>query len=299
MATLLGIPVPANSEGRLRLELLDLPEEHKARALLANAQQVLETYRVKHESRARRMVRYTPFSLLSQGNEETRPGEKRIEQIRKHILEGDFETAVAMSDALIDDAIEGAHYLQTYDWLLLCSIITLGYLGSMVYAFSFLLRNHILPADVIARTAVSTSPGSKPKSSFLKIAVAPVSGAVFALFAAQEMPFSYYLYAALAFLFWGRIIDEIPLFSAAFQHVTKSGGISIVSAGLMLVSSLAMLELMAVGYLHRVAWFVGFVLIGFAWPAFALSADFKSDNEGLILVWGLSCLMMVCLRSAT
>ncbi len=97
MATLLGIPVPANSEGRLRLELLDLPEEHKARALLANAQQVLETYRVKHESRARRMVRYTPFSLLSQGNEETRPGEKRIEQIRKHILEGDFETAVAMT----------------------------------------------------------------------------------------------------------------------------------------------------------------------------------------------------------
>ncbi len=164
----------------------------------------------------------------------------------------------------------------------------------MVYALFFLLRNHILPADVIARTAVSTSPGSKPKSSFLKIAVAPVSGAVFALFAAQEMPFSYYLYAALAFLFWGRIIDEIPLFSAAFQHVTKSGGISIVSAGLMLVSSLAMLELMAVGYLHRVAWFVGFVLIGFAWPAFALSADFKSDNEGLILVWGLSCLMMVC-----
>uniref|UniRef100_V5EHJ7 GPI ethanolamine phosphate transferase 1 n=1 Tax=Kalmanozyma brasiliensis (strain GHG001) TaxID=1365824 RepID=V5EHJ7_KALBG len=55
MATLLGIPVPANSEGRLRLDLLGLPDEHKARALLANAQQVLETYRVKHNSRARRM----------------------------------------------------------------------------------------------------------------------------------------------------------------------------------------------------------------------------------------------------
>lgn len=291
MATLLGIPVPANSEGRLRLDLLDLPDEHKARALLANAQQVLETYRVKHQSRARRMVWYTPFAPLSQHIEESRPGETRVAQIQRQIDTGDFGTAVAMSNALIGDAVEGAHYLQTYDWLLLCSIVTLGYVGSMVYAFSYLLRNHMLPEEVVGQIAAPTLPNAKSRPSLLKIAVAPVSGAVFALFAAQEMPFSYYLYAALAFLFWGRIIDELPLFSAAHRYMSRAeGGFSGVKTVFMLISSLAILELMAVGYLHRAAWFVGFLLIGFAWPAFALTADFKSDNEGLILVWGLSCL---------
>ncbi|SJX60502.1 related to MCD4-sporulation protein [Sporisorium reilianum f. sp. reilianum] len=292
MSTLLGVPVPANSEGRLRLDLVDLPEEHKARALLANAQQVLETYRVKHKSRARRMVRYTPFGPLSQEAGEKHAGEKKLAQIMLDIEQGDFEQAVVKSNGLIDDAIQGAHYLQTYDWLLLCSIVAIGYLGSMIHAFTFLLRSYILPDEVIDGLAASTSTGAKKQPSLLKVAVAPLSGAVFALFAAQEMPISYYLYAALAFLFWGRIVDEAPLFGAAYHHVARSkGGISIVKTAVMVLSSLAILELMAIGYLYRVAWFIGFVLLGFAWPSFALTADFKADNEGLILVWGLSCLM--------
>ncbi|TKY90685.1 hypothetical protein EX895_000683 [Sporisorium graminicola] len=292
MSTLLGVPIPANSEGRLRLDLVDLPEEHKARALVANAQQVLETYRVKHKSRVRRMVRYTPFGPLSQAAGENRAGETRLAQIMLDIEQGHLEQAVAKSDALIDDAIQGAHYLQTYDWLLLCSIVAIGYLGSMVHTFSFLLRSYMLPDEVIDQLTASTSPAAKKPPGLLKIAVAPLSGAVFALFAAQEMPISYYMYAALAFLFWGRIVDELPLFRAAYHYVARSkGSISIIKTALIVLSSIAMLELMAIGYLYRVAWFIGFVLLGFAWPAFALNADFKADNEGLILVWGLCCLI--------
>ncbi|SPO20128.1 related to MCD4 - sporulation protein [Ustilago trichophora] len=290
MATLLGVPVPANSEGRLRLDLVDLSEEHKARALLANAQQVLETYRVKHHSRARRMVRFKPFVPLSRDLDEKRPGEKRVAQIQTNIDEGRYEEAVVMSNMLMDDAIEGARYLQTYDWFLLCSIVTVGYIGSMISAFSFLLRNHMLPDDAVA----SLTPASKrkPRPSLLKVVIAPISGGVFALFAAQEMPISYYLYAALAFLFWGRVVDDLPLFAAAYHQLLKSeGGISRHKTVLVAFASLAMLELIAVGYVHRIAWFVGFILLGFAWPAFGLTADFKSDNEGLVLVWGLSCLM--------
>ncbi|SPC65528.1 related to MCD4 - sporulation protein [Ustilago sp. UG-2017b] len=291
IATLLGVPVPANSEGRLRLDLVDLPEEHKARALSANAQQVLETYRVKHSNRARRMVRFVPFAPLSQDADESKPGEKRVTAILTSIKQGKYQEAVDLSNTLIDDAIEGARYLQTYDWLLLCSIVTIGYLGSMVYAFSFLLRNHMLPESAIPASPAAASSTARHRPNALKLVVAPISGAVFALFAAQEMPFSYYLYAALAFLFWGRVVDDLPLFSAAYRQTTGSkGGFSVTKAVLTLWASLAMLELMAIGYLHRAAWFVGFILLGFAWPAVGLSADFKSDNEGLVLIWGLSCL---------
>ena len=291
MSTLIGVSVPANSEGRLRLNLIDVSEEHKARALLANAQQVLETYRVKDESRARRMVRYRPFGPLSQATGEVRAGEKRVAQILAEIKSGNHDEAIAKSNALIDDAIQGAHYLQTYDWLLLCSVVVAGYLGSMIYAFSFLLRSYMLPDEVVSRLTAAASSPAKTRPSLLKLAVAPLSGAVFALFAAQQMPLSYYLYAALAFLFWGRIVDELPLFAAAYHHLSQSrGGISTAKTTIMVLSSVAILELMAIGYLHRVAWFIGFVLLGFAWPAFALDADFKADNEGLIMVWGLCCL---------
>ncbi|KAJ1030226.1 hypothetical protein NDA16_001137 [Ustilago loliicola] len=291
MATLLGVPVPANSEGRLRLDLVDLPVEHKSRALLANAQQVLETYRVKHSNRARRMVRFVPFAPLSQDVDEAKPGEKRVSRILASIEQGKYEESVGLSNTLIDNAIEGARYLQTYDWLLLCSIVTIGYLGSMIYAFSFLLRNHMLPGSAIpSRPAANAN--ARPRPNALKLVVALISGAVFALFAAQEMPFSYYLYAALAFLFWGRVVDDLPLFAAAYRQITGSkGGLSVPKTVLTVFASLGMLELMALGYLHRAAWFVGFILLGFAWPAVGLSADFKSDNEGLVLIWGLSCLV--------
>ncbi len=48
MATLLGVPMPANSEGRLPYEFLSIRLEHAMRAMLANALEVLEMYRVKH-----------------------------------------------------------------------------------------------------------------------------------------------------------------------------------------------------------------------------------------------------------
>lgn len=290
MATLLGVPVPANSEGRLRFDLVDLPEEHKARALLANAQQVLETYRVKHRSRAKRMVRFVPFAPLSLNAGETQPGEVRVRQIQTHIEDGKLQMAVEKSNALIDDAIKGARYLQTYDWLLLCIIVTVGYIGSIVYSFSYLLRSFILPDEVIS-SLISSAPLTERRLNLFKAVIAPLSGGVFALFAAQSMPISYYLYAALAFLFWGRILDDVPLFAAAYRHRSRDG-FSITKTALAVAASLAMLELMAVGYLHRASWFVGFILLGFAWPSAGLSADFKSDNEGLLLVWGVLCLAM-------
>lgn len=52
-ASLLGLSIPANSEGQLPLSYLssDVSERSQASALLANARQVLEMYRVKDGKR--------------------------------------------------------------------------------------------------------------------------------------------------------------------------------------------------------------------------------------------------------
>ncbi|PWZ02565.1 alkaline phosphatase-like protein [Testicularia cyperi] len=287
MATLLGIPVPANSEGRLRQEMVDLPPEHRARALLANAQQVLETYRVKHLDRARRMIRFVPFPALATHTSETLPGEVRVRQIIDLIEAGAYDDAIRLSDQLIDLSIEGARYLQTYDWLLLCSIVTIGYLGSIAYGFAFVLRTYMLPPAALEQ--VDSSTNILVGSNKLKLLMAPISGGLFAMFAAQEMPLTYFLYAALAVFLWGRVVDELGLFSAAVQHFGRTRGITAWGSAKVL-GVLLMLEIVALGYLHRAAWFVGFLALGFAWPAISLDADFKADNEGLLVLWGMVCL---------
>ena len=62
MASWLGLPVPANSEGRLPLDLLNASPAYRARAALATAKQVLEVYRVKYVDRANRMLHFNRFS---------------------------------------------------------------------------------------------------------------------------------------------------------------------------------------------------------------------------------------------
>lgn len=57
--------MPANSEGRLPIDYLDLSPEHTARASLANALEVLEQYRVKHGEHRALLSLINPATSLS------------------------------------------------------------------------------------------------------------------------------------------------------------------------------------------------------------------------------------------
>ena len=297
MASLIDVPVPANSEGRLRTHLLDTPIEHRARALMANALQVLETYRVKHDSRASRMIRFVPFKPLvgahsasESSNSSVLPGSAQLTEIRSLIEQGDWPAVIEASEQLIQLALEGARYLQTYDWLLLCSIVTIGYLGSILYGLAFLLRAYVVP-----EARLKALPQPSVLSGWGKALVAPILGITFAKFAREESPVTYYLYTGSAAFLWGRVIDERRVLAEGIRNLLEpSTGdrhrMSITGLALRCLLGLAALELMVVGYLHRVAWLVGFLVVGLLWPAFGLNAHFKSQNEALLLAWGMSCI---------
>ncbi|EPQ26277.1 uncharacterized protein PFL1_06212 [Pseudozyma flocculosa PF-1] len=301
MAALIGVPTPANSEGRLRPDLLDLSEEHKARALLANAMQVLETYRVKHEDRQRRMLRYVPFpGLASQPVREgdvarvVPPGKVQVGIILALIGTKGYDAAIAQSEDLIRLALEGSRYLQTYDWLFLCAIVSAGYVGSILYGLAYLLRAFVLSDAQLAALprAAGTLTGGMGKA-----VAAPVFGLLCAKFIKEESPLTYYAYSGLACFLWGRAIDERRIFLEAFRGAesggsgrTGSGGKSWAGVALGGLAGLLMVELMAVGYLYRTAWFVGFLAIGLVWPALSLDVEFKARNEAMLLVWGIACI---------
>ncbi|KDN68699.1 putative phosphatidylinositolglycan class N [Colletotrichum sublineola] len=126
MAYLIGVEFPVNSVGELPLAYLDAKPKEKVKALLANAQEILEMYGIKERIKKTNQLRYVPYKPLSS---EHRTPEQRIQEIRSLIDAGTFEEAIEETASLIKTALEGLRYLQTYDWLFLRALITVGYIG--------------------------------------------------------------------------------------------------------------------------------------------------------------------------
>lgn len=292
MSALIGANMPANSEGRLPLGYLDITKEQAARAMLANALEVLEVYRVKHEQRSDRMLSYIPFSQLP-SEDGAPPGSSSVEAIKNALTKEEYEKVISDSEKLIKDALEGAAYLQTYDWLMLVAVITIGYLGSMLYGTLFLLRHYVLD--------VSESQKLKERSTglpFGRIAVGTILSSLWAKFAYEQSPITYYLYAGFAAFFWIRLIDERSVFALvwnkAVSYHSKQGQNNakltvLFSISIRVVLGLAALELMVVGYLNRLAWTAGFIFLGLIWPAAGMIADVKSRHELLLILWFFCC----------
>lgn len=55
-----------------------------------------------------------------------------LSQIDELISAKHYEAAMKMAVDLRNLALEGLHYFQTYDWLMLMTVITLGYTGWMI-----------------------------------------------------------------------------------------------------------------------------------------------------------------------
>ncbi|KAK0947064.1 Glycosyl phosphatidyl inositol anchor synthesis, partial [Friedmanniomyces endolithicus] len=60
----------------------------------------------------------------------------RLTQVESLIECGQYEDAMRASDELIQLGLQGLRYLQTYDWLFLRTLITIGYLGWIAFAFT-------------------------------------------------------------------------------------------------------------------------------------------------------------------
>lgn len=287
MASLLALPMPANSEGRLPLDYTTFSPDQAARAMLANALQVLETFRVKHQQRQQRMLRYVPYERLApQGGHP--PGTREVESILLQIRSGQYDEAITSSRKLIDLALEGAYYLQTYDWLLLVCIVTAGYVGSILWGSIYLIREHVLtPAEVEAVLRKQSGGWSLGR-----ILTAPLLAALYAKFTAEESPATYYLYATFAVLFWIRVIDQRDFLAFTLRGQlrsstsTRSTAFQLAWRGAFAIASL---ELMVTGYLNRWAWTFSFFFLGLPWMFFSFDDSQRSKNEGLILLWTPLC----------
>lgn len=191
MAYLVGIDFPVNSVGELPLPFIGADSAEKAKAMLVNARQILEMYKVKEERKNATVLRYKPYPAL--GDEE-HSANHRLEQIESLIQTKQYQEAITQSADLIQITLAGLRYLQTYDWFFLRALVTAGYIGWIVFAITTVLDMHVLHGTAEeSRTPASIA-------VFVAVFVGICSGLVF-----QQSAWSYYAYAVFPVAFWEEI----------------------------------------------------------------------------------------------
>jgi phosphatidylinositol glycan class N len=192
MAYLAGLDFPTNSVGQLPLEYLDATPKDKAMAALANTKGILEMYRVKEEQKRTALLHYKPFVPLADRNETS--VEARLEEIKALIASGSYDTSIELSSQLFVSALEGLRYLQTYDWLFLRTIVSLGYLGWIAYALTTVIDLHVLHG---------TSDSNRTVSSIMFFSSVIV--ALFSVLLYQGSSWRYYFYGFFPVFFWEEV----------------------------------------------------------------------------------------------
>jgi len=278
MAYLVGTEFPANSVGELPISFLSADIREKAEASLVNAQTILEQYRVKEEQKKATELRYRPYRSLS---DEGLTPERRVADIRQLIEAGNYEEAIEESDALMKVGLAGLRYLQTYDWLFLRALVTIGYLGWISYALTTVVDLHVLNGRVQPSRTLS---GALVFSSILI--------ALYASFVISKSPLTYYVYAFFPVFFWEEVYARRASLAEGRKQLMghiKSGA-SIASLLFNCAIYVGVIESLALGYIHRQV-LTALFGIGAFWPL-THGVSFLQEHAALSATWFLSCMAM-------
>ncbi|QIX00901.1 hypothetical protein AMS68_006418 [Peltaster fructicola] len=259
MAHLVGIEYPVNSVGELPLPYLAAGDEEKARAMLVNAQGVLEMYRVKEEQKKANVVQYRPFRGFAHEGQSVGHGAFRCP------AEAWFTRAALPADIQL---------------AVLRTLVTLGYAGWVAYAFTTAVDVHVVDSKVEAtRTAASFG------------AFASILVALYSFLLVQSSPASYYLYAIFPVFFWEEVWARRQALVKGAQILSnKLTKADLGGFGANLVAYAILLEIMVQSYYHREIYSIAYVL-AIGWPVL-YGMDFLKDNRALCTTWAMGCASM-------
>ncbi|KAI9892494.1 MAG: Glycosyl phosphatidyl inositol anchor synthesis [Vezdaea aestivalis] len=277
MAYLVGLDFPVNSVGELPLEYLASEPREKANAALANAKGILEMYHVKEEEKRDSEIGFRPYAAFGDASHSV---ESRIERITELIEKKKYNEAIESCRELVKVGLEGLRYLQTYDWLFLRAIVTLGYLGWIAFALTTVIDLHVLHGkSETNRTLQSTA------------AFASVFIALAAVMAVRKSSWTYYAYAIFPVAFWEEVFARRQALLDGKKVLI--GSLDSRQSWSLLVNTaiyIAVLEALVQGYFHRQVFSMLFILAAF-WPA-TYGIPFLQQNLVTSVSWAVLCFIM-------
>lgn len=282
MSSLVGLPCPANSVGSLPLDYINLSKAEKAEAVFANTKQILKQFLRKSELKQSKSLNFKPFKPLENYA-------STLEQIEHLILLGDNEVAIELSVGLRSLALEGLHYFQTYDWLMLMTIITLGYLGWMIYILLHVMKYYtILPGKVSEKVQLVDT-GKHTGKVYLCGCL--LLGLVCGLFLLEQSPPLYHAYAAMTIFLWTQIFSEYRFILAVWRGFVRNQSYHFYKLAATCIFSLLILELLVKSFTDRKLYTWCFLTVGISAPAYlSISLPWKGMP---IFIWLASWFLSV------
>lgn len=275
MSYLIGVNYPVNSVGELPLAYISTSEENKLKALFQNALSIVEQYHVKEQELKDSQFFFKPFEPFEEKPIEQYKSE--IESLIHIIAQSDnFDKeadAIKLTEELMKTTLDGLNYLTTYNWLLLRSIVTLGFVGWITYSFIIFLRLFILEKDV------------KTTTSILNLLSFTTIGLIlnYILFY-QRSPFNYYMYLLFPLFFWSQITAKSSVLTEGMHTFFR--GISKTHGFFILLATVGVFEGIVLGFSERLIFTVFFIILGF----YPLTLGVQKATT--LILWLITCLGM-------
>lgn len=225
-------------------------------------------------------MKFKPYPLIENA---TSSLESLVATMTKADESGEFDAAIGLSYDLMQLGLQGLRYLQTYNWLFLRTLVTLGFIGWILYALTSFLEFYILPK------AIKPSLGS---------VLTPLSmvilASIFGTFYLQHAPIMHYLYAVFPVAFWETVLEyRASLWEGLKILIWNSGGKQQNTVGKLMVEVIAffaLMEAIVAGYFHREVFSVIYALLS-TWPMLQ-NYEVAKKSKALVLTWVVSCFVM-------
>lgn len=283
MSYLIGLNYPVNSVGELPLSFIDDLESKKIKGLYYNSLSLLEQYNVKHYEVEKNQFHFKEFDKFEA---------KSIEDYKSDIIdlissmesEPELEIeAVKLIEEFNSVIIEGLDYLQKYNWLMIRTIVTFGFIGWIVYSFANFLQMFIIPPEKLLKSN---------QSILLKLFFLTVGSSIAYVFHYEKLPVNYYFYLLFPIFFWYEILKNINNLIIGFNIFFD--GLSNTLRVMLFLSIIIFFESIAIGFENRAVFSYIYIILSTLYPILLFGKGvFKNfQNFQISLTWSITCLLL-------
>jgi phosphatidylinositol glycan class N len=204
------LPCPVNSVGSLPLDYVNMIEVEEVEAVVSNTKQILNQFLRKSYIKQSNSLYFKPFKQLANYS-------AVLDQIERLISVRNYEAAMKLSENLRSLALQGLHYFQTYDWLMLMTVITLGYIGWMIYLVLHVLQSYTSLPGNISRKEQAVH--QRTYSGKINLCGCLFMGVLSILLFLEHSPPLYHAYTTMTVFLWTRIISEYWSIRAFWKYL--------------------------------------------------------------------------------
>ncbi|XP_073100808.1 uncharacterized protein [Elaeis guineensis] len=262
MATLVGLPCPVNSVGNLPLSYLRLSEAEEVEAALANAKQILNQFLCKSQLKQSNSLWFKQFKPLANYS-------YVLSQIEDLIAARDYKAAMKLSQILRSLSLSGLHYFQTYDWLMLMTTVTLGYVGWMVNLILHVLQSYTsFPRNDLWKKNQAFPLGITEQQVYLGGCL--LMALFFIMLFLENSPPLYHVYVSMTIFLWTRIFCNYQFLKELWRELCSRTFSSNIKLLTIFVVAIFVLEFLVASFFERKLYTWCFLIVGLLAAIFVL-----------------------------